>query len=206
MGLISNVGVEEDFDIAQGADFSATFIVNQPNNSPKDLTGAMVSAEIKRSNETSVVACALACTGTGAPAKALVFAPGAAIGVNFGVGDSINGSVSNATGTVVTFDANARVLTVSGVTGIFQVGEGIVDQTLSETTTANLTSITDTALFTSDGSVTVALSALSNVLAPGASLTDVAGQYVWDMKVVLASGAVLRPYFGTVSVVAAVTP
>jgi hypothetical protein len=43
-------------------------------------------------------------------------------------------------------------------------------------------------------------------LTPGATLTDPEGQYVWDMKVVLASGAVLRPYFGNVSVVAAVTP
>jgi hypothetical protein len=206
MGVISNIGTEEDFQIAQGADFTAQFVVNQPNNSPLNLAGARVSADIKDTNETSVVRCTFACTGDGAAGRVVVLAQGALLNGTFAAGDSVTGVTSAATGTVVSFDPVTLALVLGGVSGTFQIGEELHDTTASFTTTALTLSVGATTLFTASGIVNLTLLAVNNVLAPGANLTDPEGQYVWDLKVVLASGAVLRPYFGNVSVVAAVTP
>ena len=203
--IVSNVGTEVDCQIAKGADFAATLIVTQANGSPLSLVNAAVTADIKSSNETSILQASFACGGNGAAGKILTFSVGALNGIP-AAGDAITGGTSAATGTIVTYTPIGEVMVISVLTGVFQVGEVLHDTTQSFVTTATVAIIAATTLFASDGAVNLSLIAANNVLTPGATLTDPEGQYVWDMKVVLASGAVLRPYFGNVSVVAAVTP
>jgi len=65
--VVSNLSTEIDFQLQQGADFATVITVLTANGSPQDLTGATVSAAIKRTGATSMVSASFTATLSGTP-------------------------------------------------------------------------------------------------------------------------------------------
>src|SRR5271166_2667752 len=126
MTVVSNIGAEVDFQIAQGSEFAVSLTMNQPNGSPYNQTGAIVTALIKDSNESSLTRGEFTVIGTGLGCLTLTLDANALNGT-FVVGDTIVGATSGWRGTVVSYDPIARVLVLGGLTGDLIVGEALTD-------------------------------------------------------------------------------
>lgn len=66
MTLISNLGIEVDFEIVSGTDFSATLTLLNPDTTPINLSGSTFAADIKKSTVSPVVEQAMTVTMTDA--------------------------------------------------------------------------------------------------------------------------------------------